>query len=84
MEHHWGKEIKICTNEVPGVTNGHTFYIALYSKNILMNRNALIYGREHPWARRFKVVQMKSLGLSMAPPQGLKLLHSDIHVQGNA
>jgi len=29
--------------------------------------------------RRLKVVQMKSLGLYMAPPQGLKFLHSDIY-----
>jgi len=23
MEHPWGKEIQVCANEVPGVTNGH-------------------------------------------------------------
>jgi len=31
-----------------------------------------------PRTRRFKFVQMKSLGSQMAPPQGLELLHSDI------
>jgi len=25
-------------------------------------RNALIFGREHPWGKEIKVVQMKSLG----------------------
>jgi len=38
MEYPWGKEIHICSNEVPGVINGHTlrgqFYIGLYSKNL--------------------------------------------------
>jgi len=24
MEHPWGKEIQVCSNEVPGVINGHT------------------------------------------------------------
>jgi len=28
--------------------------------------------------RRFKFVQMKSIGSQMIPPQGLKLLHSNI------
>jgi len=23
MEHAWGKEIQVCSNEVPGVINGH-------------------------------------------------------------
>jgi len=32
-----------------------------------------------PRARRFKFVQIKSLDLCMAPPQGLKLLHSNIY-----
>jgi len=31
-----------------------------------------------PRTRRFKFVQIKSLGSQMAPPQGLKLLHCDI------
>jgi len=22
-EHHWGKEIQVCSNEVPGITKGH-------------------------------------------------------------
>jgi len=33
-------------------------------------------------ARRFKFIQIKSLGSCMSPPQGLKLLHSNIW--GNA
>jgi len=32
-----------------------------------------------PRTRRFKIVQIKTLGWYMAPPQGLKLLHSDIY-----
>jgi len=35
-----------------------------------------------PRTKRFKVVQMESLMSQMAPPQGLKLLHSNIY--GNA
>jgi len=31
-----------------------------------------------PRIGRFNFVQMKSLGSQMAPPQGLKLLHSNI------
>jgi len=40
FKHPWGKEIQLCSNEVPGITNGHTdtkgthFYIGLYSKNL--------------------------------------------------
>jgi len=31
-----------------------------------------------PRTGKFKFVKMKSLGSQMVPPQGLKLLHSDI------
>jgi len=32
---------------------------------------------EHPWGKEIKTVQIKSLELCMAPPQELRLLHSN-------
>jgi len=40
--------------------------------------NTLIFTMEHPWVRRSKVVQIKSLGSCMSPLQGLKSLFSNI------
>jgi len=34
-----------------------------------------------PMTRRFRFVEMKSLGSQMAPLQGLKPLHSDIYME---
>jgi len=39
--------------------------------------NGTIFTWSIPRTRRFKFVQIKSLGSYMAPPQGLKYLHSD-------
>jgi len=39
----------------------------------------LIFAGSILGARRFNFVQMKFLWSCMAPPQGLKLLHSDIY-----
>jgi len=40
--------------------------------------NTLIFTMEHPWARGFKFVQIKSLGSCMAPLQGLKSSYSKL------
>jgi len=60
-----GQGDSILFNKVPGVTNGHAqrghiFYIGLYNKNIKIlswttGRNALIFGREHPWDKEIQV-----------------------------
>jgi len=34
---------------------------------------------EHAWGKEIQVVQIKSLGSCMAPPQGLKVLHIVIY-----
>jgi len=90
LKHPRGKEIQVCSNEGPSVTNGLAtdlnFYIVIYReilKKCLSQKLLHQMGQYLAWSitriRRFKFVQMKSLRSQMAPPQGLKHLHSDIY-----
>jgi len=64
---------------------GLNFYIVIYkemfkksSSQELLHQIGQYLAWSIPRTRKIKFVQMKSLESQMAPPQGLKLLHSDI------
>jgi len=64
---------------------GLNFYIVIYRERLkISSSQELLHqiGQYLEWSiprtERLKFVQMKSLGSQMAPPQGLKLLHSNI------
>jgi len=66
-------------------TQGLNFYIVKnremlkkYSPQELLHQIGQYLAGSIPRAKRFKLVKIKSLGSCMAPPQGLKLLHSNI------
>jgi len=50
-----------------------------YSSQDLLHQMGQYLAWSFPRTRRFKFVQMNSLGSQMAPPQGLKLLHCNIY-----
>jgi len=53
LDHPWGKEIQVCSNEGPGVTNGHALrghsfilvYIAKTFKNLLLMNYVAIFNQ---------------------------------------
>jgi len=83
--HAWGMGIQISSNKGAGPFWGP---IRGKIRKILINfqkssheppaRIHWFLARSILWARIFKFVKIKSLGLCMAPPQGLKLFRSNV------
>jgi len=84
-KHAWGMGIKICSNKGAGpYWDPIRCKIKKYLINLQKSYGKPLAGMH--WyliwiillERRFNFVQIKSLWSCMTPPQGLKLLHSDI------
>jgi len=85
-KHAWGMGIKICSNKGAGPFWGP---IRGKIRKILINLQKSSnepLARMHRYltwsvlgARRFRLVQIKSLGSCMVPPQGLTISHSNIY-----
>jgi len=80
MEHPWGKEIQVCSNEDPRVMygphpRGFNFYKVIYKEMLkksssqeLLHHMGQYLAWIFPRTRGFKSVQIKSLGSQMATP----------------